>query len=262
MSEALELAINIAQQAGALLLGYFRSDQLQTIVKEDRSLVTQADLEADRFVTNQIRQNFPADSFLSEELSPDFRGCAAGESGATWIIDPLDGTTNFSLGLPIWGISVARIVNGLPDCATLYFPALNELYAAEAGNGATFNDQPLKIKPERYRMMSFFTCCSRAYQRYNIDIPFKTRILGSAAYNFCCVARGIAAIGFEATPKIWDIAAAWLIVKEAGGGIQTLDGNAPFPIRQGVDYLHQSFPTIAAITRERLVWGLDRIHLK
>jgi myo-inositol-1(or 4)-monophosphatase len=95
-----------------------------------------------------------------------------------------------------------------------------------------------------------------------VDIPYKTRILGCAAYTLCAVARNIAIVGFEATPRIWDIAGAWLVLQEAGGQVATLDGSLPLPLRPGLDYASQSFPTLAAADTERLAWARTRIHPK
>jgi myo-inositol-1(or 4)-monophosphatase len=98
--------------------------------------------------------------------------------------------------------------------------------------------------------MSFFACCSRTHQRYAVSIPYKSRILGSAAYNFCMLARGSACVSFEAAPKIWDIAAAWLLVQEAGGTIAAYMGEPPFPILPMKNYASIDFPTLAAASQE------------
>ena len=175
------------------------------------------------------------------------------------MVDPLDGTTNFHLGLPFWGVSIARLVDGWPETAALYFPQLGELYSAQKGQGAWLNGQPLQVRRDQFRKLSFFACCSRTLKHYQVDIPYKTRILGCAAYTFCAVARNIALLGFEATPHIWDIAGAWLVVQEAGGEIAALDGQSPLPLRPGLDYACQAFPTLAAADAERLAWARQRI---
>ena len=178
------------------------------------------------------------------------------------MVDPLDGTTNFNLGLPFWGVSIARLVAGWPETAALYFPQLGELYSAQKGQGAWLNGQPLRVRRDQFRKLSFFACCSRTLKHYQVDIPYKTRILGCAAYTFCAVARNIAILGFEATPKIWDIAGAWLVLQEAGGEIAALDGQPPLPLRPGLDYACQAFPTLAAADAERLAWARERIRPK
>ena len=145
-----------------------------------------------------------------------------------WIVDPLDGTTNYSLGLQVWGVLITRVHAGQPQVSVQYFPMLDELYTAGRGQGAWLNGTPLQPRmAEPDQPFGFFACCSRTHRRYEISIPYKPRILGSAAYSFCLLARGVALIGLEVMPKIWDIAGAWLLVQEAGGCVTHLDGE-PF----------------------------------
>lgn len=243
-------AIDLALQAGALLLDYFRSGSLNPSLKGDRTVVTLADVASDRLIGAAIRAVYPDDLILSEESNPAYHP-APGPAPAVWVVDPLDGTTNFSLGLHFWGVLLAHLVDGAPDTSVMYFPLLDELYVAQRGAGAYFNDQPLHVQPpSALSPLSFFACCSRTHARYRVSIPYKTRILGSTAYTLCAVARSIALIGFEATPKIWDLAAPWLLLHEAGGQIETYDPLAPFPLQPQVDYARQSFPILAAATPE------------
>ncbi len=101
------------------MLSHFQGPGLHARLKGDRSVVTEADLAADRLISASIHGEYPGDAFLSEELQPSISG---EDVDAIWVIDPLDGTTNFSLGLPIWGVSIARLVGGWPDIGVLYFP--------------------------------------------------------------------------------------------------------------------------------------------
>jgi len=144
-------------------------------------------------------------------------------------------------------------MDGWTETAVLYFPSIDELFYAEQSQGAYLNGHSLNVSEHKASSpQSFFACCSRTHQRYHVSIAYKTRILGSAAYTFCAVGRGIALLGFEATPKIWDLAAAWLVVQEAGGVIEILNGSQPFPLSAGVDYPRKNFPTLAAATPELL----------
>lgn len=247
MDTPLDFAIQTAKAAGKLLSDHFVLSGTKAETKPDHSLVTQSDLAADRLITNAIREQFPNDSILSEEsntLTGDL-------SQPVWVIDPLDGTTNFSLGLPIWGVSIARVVDGFPNVAALYYPLLGELYWAELGKGAQMNDTPLPPKVEQHAKTSFFACCSRTFKHYQVNLRYKTRILGAATYDLCCVARGTAIMSFEVTPKIWDLAAGWLIVQEAGREIGVLEGPSPFPLQPNYDYGSQSFPTACAANQLR-----------
>ncbi len=251
MNQILEFSIQLAERVGNLLLEHFHAAEMTTRIKADRSAVTQADLAADKTIAAVIKQSYPDELLLSEELQHSLPSNFEVAQEAVWVIDPLDGTTNFSLGLHFWGVLITRLVDGWPETAVLYFPLIDELYSAGSGGGAFLNGQRIHVEvPTPELPLSFFACCSRTHRQYQVSVPYKTRILGSAAYTFCAVARGAAILGFEATPKIWDIAGAWLLVNEAGGVIETLDGSAPFPVRPGVQYDRQDFPMLAAANQE------------
>jgi myo-inositol-1(or 4)-monophosphatase len=259
----IEFAENLAIKAGNVLLEAFYSSKKTPTLKADRSVVTETDVAIDHLITQEIRQQFPNDPLLSEELHPRFPQTEGDFSGAVWIIDPIDGTTNFALGLHVWGVLIARLEKGYPVLAVLNFPLLDELYTAQSKQGAFLNGQLIHVKPpDKEHPYSFFTCCSRTYQRYQVNIPYKTRILGSSAYSLCAIARGVALLGFDATPKIWDFAGAWLLIQEAGGAIETFDGSQPFPLRAGVSYADQTYPLIGGATPELISWGRKRIAPK
>jgi myo-inositol-1(or 4)-monophosphatase len=247
MDSSQKFATDLASQAGKLLLKYFKPDGTYTSIKEDFSVVTEADLAADQMIAEAIQREYPTESLISEELQP-----AIGEpKSAVWVVDPLDGTTNFSLGMPIWGVSIARLVDGWPTIAAVYFPVLNEMFTAKRGGGAFLNGEHIETQPPiPGQPNSFFSCCTRTHQSYDVNIRYKTRVLGSACYSLCAVARGMAVISFEATPKIWDISASWLILTEAGGIIETLDNSQPFPLQANYDYRLTSFPTLSGANAE------------
>lgn len=243
MDSSLSFATDIAVQTGKQLLNYFPPQSTDTSLKDDNSIVTEADLAADQFIAQAIRKDYPDDSLISEELHPYL----SGEESSVWVIDPLDGTTNFSLGMPIWGVSLAHLIDGWPIVAAVYFPVFDELFTAQHAKGAYLNGERLLVQPPTPgKTISFFSCCTRTHQYYDVSIRYKTRILGSACYSICAVARSMAVIGFEATPKIWDIAASWLIVSEAKGTIETMDGSQPFPLRANIDYRTKNFPILSA----------------
>lgn len=244
MSSDLDFAIKLARETGQLLVRQYTDTARETRLKADRSVVTEADLKADRLIKRRLQNCYPGDMLLSEELQPNFAG---GVENKLWIIDPLDGTTNFSLGLQFWGVLIARLVNGWPELGVMHFPLLEETYTAERGQGAYLNGKRIRVQPpDENTHASFFACCGRTHRRYEVRVPYKPRILGSAAYSLCAVARGMAITAFEATPKIWDIAAGWLLVREAGGIVETYDESEPFPLLTGEEYARKSFPTLAA----------------
>ena len=251
MDPALDFAVQLARQTGQVLVEGFRASRSPASLKADHSVVTAADLAADQMIYHAVQRTYPDDLYLSEELRPKLVVPSGKEIPAVWVVDPIDGTTNFSLGLHIWGVLVVRLIHGRPEVAAMYFPLLDEMFTAQREGGAYLNGQRVQVlSPESNGPASFFACCTRTFRNYQVNIPFKPRILGSTAYNLCCVGRSIAVIGFEATPKIWDIAGAWLFVREAGGWIETYDGSQPFPVRFGTDYSEMNYPILAAATQE------------
>ena len=257
MKTIIEYATRLAQNVGKQTLQYYRTGGVHAELKSDRTVVTKADLAADHRIRASIRENFPEDGIISEEDNTIYPA----DKTFVWVIDPLDGTTNFSLGLHYWGVSIARLREGVPDLAVLYFPMLDELFTASLGGGAFLNGTCLQVNiPEPTLPATFFSCCSRAHQYYQIDIRYKTRILGSAAYGLCTVARGSAVLAFEVTPKVWDFSGSWLIVREAGGIISPLDGNSPFPLIPGTDYASKYYPVLVAATQEK--WDVARAKIQ
>ncbi len=243
MTPILGTAVEVARQAGALLAERFNLSGTAAVRKADRSLVTEADLAADRLIETALKAQFPLLPVLSEEKQTAFDTLP----DELWVVDPLDGTTNFSLGLHYWGVSIAYLKGGMPQAAAIFFPLLDELYTAETGAGAFLNGRPVRVQPYRPNHPApFFSCCSRTFQRYNVTVPFKARILGSTAYSLCCVSRGAALASFDATAKVWDVAGGWVVVQEAGGVTGTLLDEPVFPIQPHIDYSEQSFAAISA----------------
>jgi myo-inositol-1(or 4)-monophosphatase len=110
--------------------------------------------------------------------------------------------------------------------------------------------------------MSFFACCSRSFRNFNITIPYKPRIMGSSTYTISMVARGLALLGLDVTPKIWDLAATWLLVEEAGGVMSVFEGEPAFPLSPNIDYSTTSYTILAAATPRLLEMGHNKIQRK
>jgi myo-inositol-1(or 4)-monophosphatase len=243
MINPLQFAAQLAQETGELLLEHFHIKGTPANLKPDRTVITKADLAADKLISDSIRAAFPDEKILSEEADT-----SVGQiDRPIWVIDPLDGTTNFSLGLHTWGVSIARMVEGMPDTAALFFPILGELYTSQRDQGAFLNDEPIHVKPfEKGQPAAFITCCSRTFRHYQVNLRYKPRVFGSAAYDLCLVARGAAILGFQAQPKIWDLAGGWLLMQEAGGIVEPFEGPMPFPLIPHEDYDRTVYPIIMA----------------
>ncbi len=247
--DILDFTRGIARDAGQQLLDW--QSKVTAEKKADGSLVTEADVAVDRYLTEQIQTRYPDDAIISEELSHDYK-----DSEATWVIDPLDGTTNFTLGLHFWGVSIARITKNQPTMAVLYFPVVDEMYHACKGQGAFENNKQIHTDQREISRNTFLFKCSRTMKYYSVDLPCKNRMYGSAAYSLCALARGNALIDIDITPRIWDIAAGWLIAEEAGGYIDTLDSSKPFDLAPTVDYPTKGYPVLAAANQQ--VWNAAR----
>jgi myo-inositol-1(or 4)-monophosphatase len=260
MESSMTFATSLAERVGVFLLEQFKRIDKKPQIKPDFTLVTEADVQADHWISREIQEAYPQDNLLSEELH---HSSPTDSSGAVWVVDPLDGTTNFSLGLAYWGTSIARLEDGYPTLAVMHFPLLGETYTARRGHGATLNGEALRVRtPDPADKSTFFVCCSRTFRSYDVSIRYKVRILGSAAYSFCTVARSMALIAFEARPKIWDLAAAWLVVEEAGGCVAAYNDASPFPISPGMDYSGVDYPTLAAASPALLQKGRTQIQAK
>lgn len=237
----LTLARQTAQQAGDLLADIFLTGKTAANLKDDQTLVTAADREADRFIQRALNSAFPDHGFLSEEGQTLYPA----DARFVWVVDPLDGTTNFSTGLHHWGVSIALLEGGFPILSAVYFPLVREMYTASRGRGAYLNESRLNIR-EQVDPHAFFVHCSRTPQRYQLNLPYKTRSLGSAAFHLCSIAKGISRVALETTVKLWDIAGAWLMIEEAGGLIQAAADTPPFPPQKDFDYNKINYTVLAA----------------
>jgi myo-inositol-1(or 4)-monophosphatase len=252
----LEFAKSTAVETGKRLIDHFYNGNREAEMKSDRTLVTEADRDADQFIQALIKSEFPADGILSEEGSTKFP-----ENTHVWVLDPLDGTVNFNLGLHYWGVSIAHFKDGIPKTAAVYFPVIDELYSASIGQGAELNGKKLHLsKPRVATPYPVFVHCSRMHKEYKVRIPYKTRSLGSAAYNLSLITKGTAVLAFESEPKLWDYAACWLIIKEAGGVIRALGEQQPIPAEIGLDYKDQAHSILASQSEGELTKAEAGIH--
>lgn len=220
-----DFASQLAADCGELAVDTYGQHVAQR--KSDGTLVTKTDEAVDRLITRRVRGAYPDHAILSEEQTTVYDPAYE----FTWVVDPLDGTTNFTQGLPIWGVSIALLHNGAPVAAALEFPLLRERYTAVAGLGAYCNGKRIAVSPmQEPDDENFLMKCTRTDRTYHLRTPLKARIMGAAAYHIVKVADGTALAGIELSPKVWDLAAAWLILIEAGGVIEAADGSRIFPL--------------------------------
>lgn len=227
----LNFAIETAREAGQLLLEKF-GRKLNVSKKGDINLVTEADIASEKLIIERIRSYYPKHSILAEES-----GAAVldGASEWKWIIDPLDGTTNFAHGYPCWCVTLALEHNGEIVLGVTFDPTRNELFAAERGHGATLNNKPIlvsntesiadalivtgfpydfKQKENFARHLTQFLLSSRGVRRD-----------GSAAIDMAYIACGRFDGFWEEGLNPWDVAAGMLLIEEAGGNVTYYDGS-------------------------------------
>jgi len=225
--------------------------------KSDGTLITECDRWSDATIVQGLSEIAPQEGVLSEE------GCqTVPTSSAYWVVDPLDGTTNFSAGIPYWAISIARFVEGKPETAILDIPILQKRILAIHGKGVWLNGKPLSNQTRESSKTGCVSLCSRSIRilqkRPDKPFPGKIRLLGVSSLNMIGVALGQTIAALEATPKIWDLAAAWLILSELECSIKWLNLD-PSELEAGQDLTSISFPVLAAGSNnelERLLpWG-------
>lgn len=235
----LATAIAAARLAGEQLLSY-RELGFKTEEKGAKNnLVTNADLAAEKAITTLISEEFPQHKFLAEEEHADH------SSGSTpehlWVIDPLDGTTNFIHGLPHFATSIGYYNNGQPICGVVFNPARNDLYLAVRGEGAFHNGKPIHVGGET-KLDEVLVGVGFYYDRGDqmrstlkmVEKLFEQQIrgirrMGTASLDLCQVACGNYGAFFELQLSPWDFAAGRLIVEEAGGCVTNALG-APLPV--------------------------------
>lgn len=234
MKPTTNIAVRAARQAGSILLRYFdHVDSLKVTQKSRNDFVSEVDKAAEEAIISVIHQAYPDHSILGEET-----GQHAGND-FVWVIDPLDGTTNYLHGFPQFGISIALKHRGVLESAVVYDPITNELYTADKGNGAYMNERRLRMTGLK----------SLTGALIGTGIPFRDqrfidnylgmlkdmvkdtagiRRPGSAALDFAYLASGRIDGFWELGLSQWDFAAGALLVKEAGGTVSDLNGGEKY----------------------------------
>jgi myo-inositol-1(or 4)-monophosphatase len=233
----------IAREAGALLMHYF-DQHLKVEYKGDADLVTAADRASEKLIRERISEHWPGHDVLGEEQGLNDQG-----SEYRWYVDPLDGTTNFAHGYPVFCVSIAlerlsaerRLSGHLGEriAAVVYDPTRDELFSAEPGKGAQLNGEPIRVsKTAKLKECLLATGFPSQKRHKNPNIHFYQQITlhshgvrraGSAALDLCNVASGRFDGFWEFNLNPWDTAAGVLIIEEAGGKVTRFDGG-PFQI--------------------------------
>ena len=217
ISANLNIMIKAAEKASrALIRDFGEIEKLQVSIKGPTDFVSNADLKAEKIIIEELKKARPYYSIISEEDGSEINK----DKNNTWIIDPIDGTTNFLHGVPHFAISIAlksgndEIVSGL-----IYDPIKDEMFYAEKENGAFFNNQRIRVSKKKELNSCLFATGGKS--KSEIDLPIRKS--GSAALDMAYVAAGRYDGYFQNDLNLWDIAAGIIILKEAGGIINEID---------------------------------------
>ncbi len=232
--DEIEVRVNfskeLSKRAGKILLSYFEKN-FDIMKKGKIDLVTNADFESETFLKEEISKNFKNDSILGEE-----KGSQKGENNIKWVIDPLDGTLNFSHSYPFFSVSIGIEIDGSIVAGVVYDPVRDDLFWGVKSRGAFLNDKKIEVS-EIDELINSMLATGFPYDIHDArdnTIDLFVRFLktaqairrdGSAALDICYVAMGRFDGFWERRLKPWDTAAASLILKEAGGRVSDFTGN-------------------------------------
>jgi len=235
ISDELAFAKEIAEAGAKVAYGYF-GGTLERSKKADGSWVTQADKAAETEVRRLIAAAYPDHNVLGEEEGlRSATGGAPADGAPTWIVDPIDGTNNFMMGVPVWATLVGLQIDGEVEIGVCHAPALNEVYEGQLGSGARCNDEAISADDGTgladsvvlySSAQSFFRKGLDEFFEYLIRRSWRSRGFGDF-WGHMLVARGAADLMMEPALRIWDWASITVIVEEAGGRVTTFEGEEP-----------------------------------
>lgn len=232
---AVNVAVRAARAAGQIILRYMnRLDRLEVIEKQRHDYVSEVDRFAEAEIIRELKRAFPRDAMLAEESG------ASGKSRNVWVIDPLDGTHNYLRGFPHFAVSIGLLENGEPTLGVVYDPLRDELFTADKGNGAYLNDRRIRVGKRDGLVGALLATGFPFRQRRHLEAQLgMTRALlaeaedirrtGSAALDIAYVAAGRLDGFYEIGLKPWDMAAACVLVHEAGGRYCDFSGRDGLP---------------------------------
>lgn len=207
-----------------------RFNQVGYEIKQDGSLLTEADTSMQQQTTERLKKLWPQFAVLGEESSLETQQAALENPNGCWVLDPVDGTTNFANRISFFSVSLALFIKGRPVLGLVYDPARDELFSARVGLGAELNNQPLhtqSLTPELKHcvgIIDFKRLTPKLATALVTQAPYASqRSFGSVALDWCWIAAGRGQIYLHGNQSLWDYAAGWLILEEAGGASCSLD---------------------------------------
>ena len=225
LTQRLAVAVEAAREAGAVALGHFHDLPSLTVEqKGEQDLVSEADRRTEEVIRRVLKDAFPGDAFIGEESGAE----PVGPDQGAWVVDPIDGTQPFLLGLPTWCVSIAYVRDGVVQVGVILNPATDDLYTARRGAGATWNDRPMRVRPATSLAegLTGMGCSARTTPQEIGHIAESLRArggmyhrIGSGALSLAYVAAGHLIGYLEPYMNAWDCLAALLLVEEAGGRV-------------------------------------------
>lgn len=207
-----------------------RFEQVSAEIKADGSLLTEADTQMQIQTQAFLEKNWPAYAFLGEESSLAEQELAMNSIDGCWILDPVDGTSNFAIGIPVYSVSLALMIEGEIVAGLVYDPSRDEMFAARKSMGAELNNKPLQAQTPKTALsqcssiVDFKRLQPALATRLAVQAPYSSqRSFGSVALDWCWIAAGRGQVYLHGAQNIWDYAAGWLILEEAGGKSCTLE---------------------------------------
>lgn len=228
---AREILENALSVAGKVLLSHFGDSHKATVKESISSVVTDADMASERAILKVLGHTSNPYNIITEES-----GYLGNGSEYTWVVDPLDGTSNFAAGLPWFGIIIALMWKGEPILAGMYLPVDQDIYLAESGKGAWKNNIPIRTSPSSNlaeHLIAYSFDFSSDPNKTKAEMQLMARLTAhvrnirstNSLYDFCYTSDGRLGAAVNQATKIWDIAAPSLIIKEAGGMATDINGD-------------------------------------
>ena len=256
LNQRLQLAIEIARQAGELTLQYFQQDNYRVERKADHSPVTIADQQAEQLLREKIAASFPDDSIVGEEY-----GEQQGTSDYCWVLDPIDGTKSFISGVPLYGTLVGVVYQQQSVIGVIFLPALNEMVYAATGQGAWHvlaNGPPTPARVSATDSLSEATLVTtqidsfaqrRAMEAFHaLEKQARIARTWGDCYGYLLVATGRAEVMVDPVMNLWDAAAVQPVMLEAGGSFTDWQGNPTIQHGEGIGTNGQLLANVLEIT--------------
>ena len=245
VQRSLEVALGLLDAIGPDLVA--AAGRVTVDAKSDGTPVTAVDRETDARLVGGLTAALPGHGAVSEESD-----AVVPATDWTWVLDPIDGTSNFGAGLPFWCVSLALCLEGAPVLGVIDAPALGLRVVATAGGGARDGSGPVRVgpgvdptDPSRSHVPALYSG-GAARRMFRGGAVLNARLMGSTALDLAMVARGRAPLAVTLAPHAWDVAAGAVLVAEAGGTCGGFGTTPLFPLRPGTDLTHRIDATVAA----------------